>query len=179
MGYNLSAHSVVRNLPQLETLAESKRTLRFPTAEPRRLAYKLREAIQAAKEHDQFRHLYDAIWPFYAFREERDAVVAEYLAGVRDVEAIDGQRMVLRPTETRPMKKTLPGVRALIEVISAAIKYPRELTLFFPDAILSPGDKHKLSVWTKENDWAYLDHAEGGVSLTHDIVPEEMIWSPE
>lgn len=177
MGYNLSVHSVVRNLPQLEMLASERRTLTFPTDEPRRLAYKLREAIRAAKEHDEFRHLHAAIWPNYAFREERNGVVAEFIG--TDSMPADGEKPPLRSTELRPTKKTLPRLTALVEVLATAIKYSAEQTLYFPDARLSYEDKVKLYEWCFEREWEILDHDDGGITLTKEDIPGDLLFTPE
>lgn len=176
MGYSLTRHSIIRNLPQLRQLAETRTTLRFPTDNPKRLAYKLREAVAACAAVEEYTHFFESINDNYKFREEGFAVVAEYF----DVNASSAD-----PASTPraiPDKKIIAGISSLMDVLASAIKFSREAELFFPNAVLNFAEKATLYVWGEENGWSYIDHSRGGnsgLTLTKKEIPEGVAWHPE
>lgn len=181
MGYNISRHSVMRQLPQLQALLHAEESLRFPTANPRRLAFKLREALKAAEAFPEFAEFAPLVTRF-RFREETGAVLAEYL-GVIDPEAVEESDIPMFRNEVRPQKKTLPGAVFLMDILALVIKFTHEEELYFPDARLPEEDKARLDDWLNEQSeaWNFIDHSYGGgqgLTLTKKEVPEEIIWRP-
>jgi len=189
MGYDLSTNPIRRHLPQLEQLARSDVTLSFPADSPRRLAYKLRESINACQHHEQYVHLYDAIWTRFKFEEGLGAVIAKCLRkgdGLIVGEGLAGEGSTSPPpvlTPTRPEKKTLPSALGLVEVLAGAIKFSDEEELYFPGVNLSNEEKPRLDKWALANEWKFIDHSaldgEGGLTLTKRNVSEDILWRAE
>lgn len=189
MGYNLSKHSVVRNLPQLEKLRSAKATLKIPAAKPRSLARKLREAIKAAGVHDEYKALHDDLAGNYIFHEERYAVIAEFV-GVGEPEIVREENPFQSqasssetppPAPKRPENKVVPEAESLLDIISTVMsRFPDEEELVFPNAPLSHEDAEKLWRFTQKPGilWKYIDRDENGVVLTKKEVPEEVLWKP-
>jgi hypothetical protein len=184
MGYSLSKHSIIRNLPQLKQLAEAHTTLRFVTADPKRLAYKLREAIAACGAHEEYKELHEILSRSYRFREKDHWVEAEYLdvaAWGEPDDLPDSTGPAPRPF-TPAEKKVLAGVFALIDVLATALKYEGEQELYYPDAALTKAEKLKLYAYLTEQEWVYIDHTRGGgtgLTLTKKELPEGVAWQPE
>jgi hypothetical protein len=174
MGYSLSRHSVIRNLPQLRQLAELKTTVRFSTTDPKKLAYKLREALAACAAHEEFIELYEHIQPHYRFREGEREVIAEYFSiSIGEVERDSPNRVVIE-------KKTIPGVSGLADILATAIKFGNEEELYFPNGSLDDDAKMKLYTWCSPLEWSYIDHTHGGgegLTLTKKELPEGVAWS--
>jgi len=180
MGYNISRFSVNRNLPQLDLLLKAQTDIRFETAHPRKLSYKLREALHASREFDDLKHYYETITPNFTFKEEPNAVVATYNpvpvgipVGPVDVQSnskVDG-----------PSKGSLDGARTLIDVIGGGVEGDERgyEELHFPNAILSQDDIKKLWDWTETTSWGLIDHQEKGLTLTKSEKYNDFFWSPE
>jgi len=183
MGYKLTTNPVKRQLHLLEQLAASRETLSIPTTNPRRLAYKIREAIAAAGEHSQYETLHSSISGRFKFREVTGAVIADCVEP--DLPTIGmpiGEPSPSLPP-ARPEKKTLPDAATLIEVLAGALKFPDESELFFPGISLKTTERLKLYNWAEPKGWKYIDHSagdgEGGLTLTKREVAEEILWTPE
>jgi hypothetical protein len=177
MGYSLTKHSVLRSLPQLKQLAKTRATLSFNTDDPKKFAYRLREAIAASGAHEEFAELYE-INQHYKFKEENGKVTAMYF----DMGALGepiGESEVATATRT---KKEIPGVFDFMEVLATCLKNVNEHELYFPDAKLCSDEKYKLYMWCEPLDWTYIDHSHGGgtgLTLTKDEIPEGIAWTPE
>jgi len=176
MGYTISRKVVQRNLVQLEQLHEAQASLIFKTPHPKRLAHKLREAIHAASEFEEYEHLGE-LKHSYQFKVRRGHVVAMYEPpeGVILVEQASPSKGQALP----PEKKTIPSAMSLMDVLTALLQFKDDPEITFPNAELSQEDKEKLFEWTKDKDWQYIDHEEAGVTLTKNEVPEEILWRPE
>lgn len=179
MGYNETRAIINRNWPQLEQLIKLKTTLSFPTTDPRRLAHKLREARNACEKFED--HVEDfAILKLYVFKEERDSVLAIYNpvpVGVSvgtDVDVVVGEQQ-----EQERVKRTEAGALSLINVLGELIGNKAKEDIHFPNVVLTEEDKEKLNDYTVENDWAFIDHSEKGITVTRYEVEAEIIWSPE
>ncbi len=181
MGYNISRFSVNRNRPQLDQLLVAKGDLRFETSDPRKLSYKIREALMSAKEFEEFKHYYDTIFPHFTLREESNAVVAIYHSipiGIPLGTDDSGDDNEL-PRET---KGTISEALSMLDIIGGGIEGDKEgfIELFFPNARLNPSDQNKLHDWTQTTEWKYIDHGDKGVTLTKDKdLPTEIFWEPE
>lgn len=184
MGYTISRASVTRNKEQLEQLLKMKTTLVFrDVANPQKLAYKLREAIAAAAHYDEFKHL---AWlsTMYTFRTGVREVIAQY--EILDIDPTipmperPGAEVEM-PSKSIPIpeKKTIPDAQGIMEVVGYVLKFPREQEIHFPNAVLMDEDRLKLHKWTQEQDWKYIDHDEGGLTLTKRDIPKEVLWQPE
>jgi len=180
MGYNLSRFSVNRNLPQLDLLLRSTSNIRFETGDPRLLAYKLREALLASNEFSDLKHYYEKINPTFTFKEESDAVVAEYNPVVTGTPA--------RPDDIpediglgKRTKGTVESARQLLDVIGSGIEGDKEgyEEIHFPNAVLSRVDMKALWDWTETTDWGCVDHQEKGLTLTKSKEFEGILWRPE
>lgn len=173
MTYNLSRRSVERLLPSLKKLYEEQQTIKFKTDNPRRLAYMLREAIAASRRHKEYSKYYK-LRLMYRFREEPDAVVAEF-TGVH----VEPEKVAqVKPQQSGEVKE-IEGIRDLPEVIAAAVRFRDALELYFPDARLTREGKLKLYEWSRQTGWAYIDQEDVGLTLTHRQVDSYLLWSPE
>jgi len=181
MGYSLTRHSIIRNLPQLRQLASARTTLRFPTDNPKKLAYKLREAVAACGEVEEYASLYVALVDNYRFKEEENAVVAVYFT--TSVEGEEHSSTSPAPTPRfAPEKKTMPAIFSLTDVLTVALKFTNEDELYFPDAGLNTEQKVKLHGWIQGHGWEYIDHTQGGgtgLTLTKKELPEGVAWQPQ
>ena len=180
MGYNLSRFSVNRNLPQLDLLLKATSDIRFETSDPRKLSYKLREALLASRKFEDLAHYYDTINPSFVFREEKNAVVAEYTfvspgvpVGEMDVSEDSGL--------SGQTKGTIESARTLLDVIGGGVEGDENgyEEIYFPNAVLKPTDQKSLWDWTETTSWGFIDHQEKGMRLTKSEEYEEILWRPE
>jgi len=180
MGYNLSRFSVSRNLPQLDILFRATANIRFETNDPRLLAYKLREAILASNKFDDLKHYYEKINPNFVFKEEADAVVAEYNpvspgVSVGEVDVREDSGLGKR---TKGIEES---ARQLLDVIGSGIEGDKEgyKEIYFPNAVLDFDSKLRLWTWIETTDWGFIDHQEKGLTLTKSKEFEDILWRPE
>jgi len=180
MGYNLSRFSVSRNLPQLDLLLKAESDIRFETNEPRKLSYKLREALLASREFEDLEHYYNTINPKFTFKEESNAVVAEFNPvpvgvpiGEMDVREDSGL--------AKRLKGTIDSARTLIDVIGGGVEGDKEgyVDILFPNVVLGKEDMKALWDWTETTDWEFIDHQEKGMTLTKREGFEDIVWRPE
>jgi hypothetical protein len=177
MGYTISRASVKRNKEQLEQLLKMKQTLVFKNiANPTRLAHKLREAIAAAGEFDEFKHLAE-LKTMYRFRTGANTVIAQYEVAFVEPEPLKKDD-TQDPKPVAPEKKTMPDALNAMDVVGAAMKFSKEHEIHFPNAVLVDEDRIKLWRWTQEVEWNYIDHDGAGLTLTKKDIPEEVKWQP-
>jgi len=120
MGYNLSRFSVNRNLPQLDLLFKAEGDIRFETTDPRKLCYKLREALLASREFEDLTHYYDEINPYFTFIKEENAVLAKYF--VSDGIPV-GEMDVREDSELAVGQKgIIDSARTLLDVIGGGVE---------------------------------------------------------
>jgi len=180
MGYNLSRFSVSRNLPQLDLLLNATSTLRFETSDPRLLAYKLRESLLASNEFPDLRHYYEKINPVFVFKEEQDAVIAEY--NPTPVGVPVGEVDVPEDREVgKRTKGTVESARQLLDVIGSGVEGDKEgyEEIYFPNAVLKPVDMKALWDWTETTAWGIVDSREKGLTLVKGEKFEDILWRPE
>ncbi len=180
VGYNLSRFSVSRNLPQLNLLLKSEGDIRFETTDPRKLCYKLREALLASREFEDLTHYYDEISPNFTFVEETNAVLARYSfvsAGVPVGEVDVREDSGL----DKPTKGTVESARQLLDVIASGIEGDKEgyEEIYFPNAVLKLEDQKALWDWTQTTSWGVIDHSEKGLTLTKSEEFGDIVWRPE
>jgi hypothetical protein len=184
MGYNISRFSVIRNKPQLDQLLISKCDIKFKTRDPRKLCYKLREALASAKEFDDLTFYPDVINEKYTFREESDAVVAEYNVvspgiPVGEVAVSEDSGPVGRPEKSS--KGTIDSARTMIDVIGGGVQGDKEgyVEVYFPNVILDESDQKFLWDWTQTTKWGFIDHQEKGLTLVKGKGFKDIVWRPE
>src|SRR5690606_4938906 len=163
IGYTVSRSVVKRNEPQLKELLQAKDSLYYRTKEPEKLARYLREAINAAKEFEEYAH-YAVLSKLYTFRVVHEhpsrveavynvagEVSAEPLAAIEE-EVSSGQKLSnlstpaskpqTQPTQSTRPKKTIPDAISIIDVLGFAMRLKDvETELFFPNARLKEEDK--------------------------------------
>jgi hypothetical protein len=177
MGYTISRASVIRNKEQLEQLLKMKQTLVFKNiSNPTRLAHKLREAIAASGEFDEFKHLAE-LKTMYRFRTGSNTVIAQYEVTSVEPEPVNKDN-IQEPKPIVPEKKTIPEPLGELDVVATALKFSKEIEIHFPNAILSEEGKTKIWRWTQTVDWNYIDHDGAGLTLTKKDIPEEVKWQP-
>lgn len=196
-------------LALMEALLTEQATMLLHTESPKRLSYRLREAIHSSRFHEALnKYIILGVW--YSFEEHKDWVRARY-KGSSQVEKIE-----VRPTDTRASRKLkkqpdkigeplpeptltaeelasigqevkdaldtciLPNISNLAGVVEGTKRFGnRVLEVFFPEATLSQGDLARLYRWTSEKGWAIIDQEEGGLTLTRKEVDEELTWKPK
>jgi len=180
MGYNLSRFSVNRNKPQLDILLTATSDIRFDTRTPRKLFYKLREALLASREFKDLKHYYDIINSNFTFREEKYAIVAEYNpvpvgvpVGEVDVREDSGL--------SKQVKGTIETARTLLDVVGGGVEGDKEEyeEIYFPNAVLKIEDQKKLWDWTETTEWGFIDHQEKGLTLVKGDEFGDILWRPE
>lgn len=167
MGYNLSRGPIVRMERYLQDMAEAKKTFVWLTDNPSSLAYRIREALAGAKHHEEFAH-YDKLRHIFKIREEEGAVKAVYVGA-------EYSHPVL------PEKLTVDlAITSALGVVGAAIKLGAQTDeVHFTNADLSKEESKTLYTWTQTNDWTYIDHYDGTLTLTKSKVDADLIWRPE
>jgi len=180
MGYNLTRHAVARNKPQLDQLVGATESLRFATPNPTNLAHKLREAIKAAGKFQDLKH-YAKLGITFQFKVERDAVLAEYMAGPVGT-PVGENDLPTGGNDKKVQKGTIESSTSLMDVLAGALEGEKQgyIELFFPNVILRPEDRIKLFDWTMiSNGWGFMDHEDKGITLTKQEEHQELLWEPE
>jgi hypothetical protein len=193
MPYNRSKSTIIRNERYLQDMHEAKRTIMWPSANPKRLAYKIREALWATQYHEDFAH-YRYLRSFFEIALETGAVRARYMGEnhARPVhveangkktfsrEAGDGPAVMVAPPESPLAAMNLKDVHTLEAAVGAAIRF-RETAeeIKLPECALSMEDKRKLWTWGQTSGWSFIDHEEEGITLTRRLVDPDLLWSPE
>jgi hypothetical protein len=170
MSYNISKAAVDRMRDYLDVLVESELAeVVFEHEHVSQLAYRLREAFFAAQHFPDFSQ-------YHNLRREYRVFV-----GVRAVTC----RRVEHKGEHFQQPAHLVGsihlseITMLTGVFGAALRFKVAQQLVFPNVIPIREDKIKLWEWTATRDWQYIDHGEGGITLTKNEVDEDLLWSPE
>lgn len=166
MAYSRTTRSIARVQPQLNAMIEAKTSIEWPSDEPQKLAFKLREAIAAAKtlamkDQETFGP-YAALAARYTIRCKAGKVVAEprELFGVLAVEAMRS-------------KMQIETAVSLLEVLGAAIQH-RADEMVFPNAEnWNEEDLIRLHKWTVQN--SYFMIVGDGITLTKND-PGEAKW---
>ena len=182
MGYNLSRFSFNRNKPQLDQLLTAECDIRFETEDPRKLFSKLREALLSSKKFEDLKHYYDTINPKFTFRQEKNAIIAEYASipigvpvGENDIQ--DNNKVL----ERNNLRGEIESARTLLDVIGGGVEGDKEgyEEIYFPNSVLNPEDQGALWDWTQTTEWEFIDHQEKGLTLTKRQGFEDIVWRPE
>ncbi len=194
MGYNLSKNSVIRVKLDLELLRKIKKTIKFPTPRPDQKARALNQALAASEVHEEFKHFYDEVKPFYRFKLRPGYLIAEYIGEISNGDPIIveepedadlGEEENLRkelgvkaPEEKRLIEET---AFSLIEILGTILANLDAQEISFPNASLDSNEKMKIYGWTKQSEnisWNLIDSGDKGIVLTKDQVPFEIIFQP-
>jgi hypothetical protein len=176
MAYSKSRRTIERNRQMLEELYRHRRTVRWRTHEPAKLAYRLREAINASIHHDDTRH-FASLKPLYEFRVKPNEVEAAYLGNYTE----GAHRPADIPEQTEPLSKKAEVDIAISTphgIVGAMIDHPTTDEVYFPNVALTQSDLHALHRWTSTNGYQIIDHEGAGLTITKLDVPEELIWHP-
>ncbi len=126
------------------------------------------------------KHYYDKINPNFTFREEPNAVVAEFnpvspgfSVGPVDVSEYN--------QPAKPTKGRAETARTLLDVIGGGVEGDKEgfEEIYFPNAVLQVEDQESLWTWTETTEWGIIDHQEKGLTLTKSKEFEDFLWRPE
>ena len=169
MPYNTSKACVKRQQTYLDDMLNAKKTISWPARDAHTFARKIREAMFAAKCHDEYERYHD-LKAFYRIRPRKGWVEAEYLGHTEESRAQVPERMV---------------VEEVIDVhgaVGACIKLaPKSDELNFPNAIL--GKKERLAIYEwgikQEPKWKLISHENAGITMTRKRgVDPVFLWSP-
>ena len=149
--------------------------LRFPSEDPTRLSYRIREAIVTARRHDDYKH-YGRLQPFVKVCKRDDEVIIKW----KDIDILpDEERQLKREdVDTRP---TDIEAEALFDIIGTMIRNeskPME-EVNFPNVVLERDDMIQLFNWAEGKGWKMIDNEGAGLTLTKLDVDEELLWKPE
>ena len=168
MTYNTSKACVHRMKRYLDDMLVAGRTITWPAKKPRQFAYKIREAIYAARHHPEFEN-YAALRVDYKIYSHAGFVEARYQG-----EPISEAELVQAPD-----RMTIEEVTDAPSVVGATIKFTSKADeLYFPNAQLSENDKLSVWKWGKMEGWALIDQEDEGITLTRRAVDKIFLWTP-
>lgn len=170
MPYNTSRRVVERNRGYLDAMVNARRTLTWPTTNPEKLAYRVREALAAARKYPEY-GLYHELSIFYKIRVMSGWVEAEYIGPA--------------PEQTTPSSLANMSVEEVEDangVVGACIKFgSRTDELHFPNAVMEKNELHAVYSWGRNNKprWKLIAHGDKGVTMTRKDVEEAFLWTPD
>ena len=168
MPYNTSKAVVHRSRRYLDEMLRAGKSITFPTSDPKRLAYRLREAIYTTTRYKDFT-IYHPLHENFRIRPKSGWVEAEYIGPPTDV-SLDAEAAVF----------TVAEVTSLNEVVGAVIKFGSRIEeIHFPNARLSLADLRVIWEWGHKDGWNLIWHDDLGITITRrQGVSEEFFWSP-
>lgn len=186
MPYNTSEKVIRRMERYLQDMKESQRDILWTTSQPKRLSYRIREAMFACKFHPRYHH-YLFLRDFYEISPKEGHVRARYMGepayngdprGIMEEQDHKPHRQVV-DAETPLAVMRLPEVDDLNAVVGAIIKYKTEAEeINFPNCPLTEDEKIKLWKWGRTVGWGFIDHEDEGITATSRPVGE-LLWHPE
>jgi hypothetical protein len=167
MAYNRTHKSILRVKSYLDAMVSARSSLEWAADEPQKLAFKLREAIAAARAFT----IKDNTYAPYASLAARFMI--KCLPG--KVIALPRETFGVQALEALRSRMTVNGVSSLLEVMGAAIEHNAE-ELYFPSAENWPdADILKLYNWATQK--SYFIIVGEGITLTR-TDPGEAKWEP-
>jgi len=149
MGYSKSKKAVRRVQSYLEQMVKAETNIEFPSAEPSKLAYYIRDGIKAARNFPEVVGTYARLNSKYVIKSGPGKVICE----LRDV--LELTRQGIRS------QVSIPNVVDAIGIIGAAITHKAD-EMIFPDATLDTiVNITPLKKWAEKNDYNLiitLDH---------------------
>ena len=161
MGYSKSRRTVIRMQPFLDQILQSQENLVIPAANPRKFAYKIREALHAASFHPDLAFYHEQIKPHFEFAEHKKGVLVKRIGGGFVPKSVGVGFEPVTIAERKPMEKHLPEATTLTEIIGAAIKFSKNPILVFPSALLSDTSLAQLKTWAETEGWEVKEEEEG------------------
>lgn len=162
MGYSRNKSAIERVKPLLEMLLNSDVDVEFPSQDPHKLVYYLRDGFAVARglQSSPFKELHDK----WRLRAKRDVVLAE----LKSLQVIVGIPLLAK--KLAPVR--LESVTEVMEVIGAAIKH-RAPKLEFPNAHIRENGLRNLEKWCNANSYIIVQ------SEPHLIIEKNGTNNPE
>lgn len=178
--YNTSTKVVRRLERYLQDMDEARRSVEWATSDPDRLAYRIREALAAAREHEDEFPSYAELQHLFQIQSREGKVRARYI-GIDQIEDQEPGSTSASPTPSGPERMTVDHeLVSATGVVGAALKFKNSSEeLFFPNARLSTDELTAVWRWTQGNDWKLIEHEGKGLTLTKGEVSEALLWTPE
>lgn len=175
MPYNTSKRAVRRMMSYLQTLRENQGTdVTFTSQDPANLAYRIREALAGVEKHSGDFGAFLGLKDFFEFSVRPKVVYCRWIGERPAEEGI--------PRTDALTSMTISEATSLTHVVGAAMKFRDNADeLFFPNAVLDDLEKEKLFRWTQSEPgagWRFIDHEDGGTTLTRRDVDEDLLWQP-
>jgi hypothetical protein len=171
MPYNISKAVVNRSRRYLDEMLNNPRTITWPAVSPRKLAYKVREALFAAKRHKDFA-IYHLLHDNFRIREYPGYVEAEYIGppvnalGTTIVEGV-----------------TVEEATDIRGVVGAVIKYGVTVDeIRFPNVRATDEELAIVYKWgmNEKPIWRLISHEDNGITMTRrQGLDEIFFWKPE
>lgn len=167
MPYTLSRSVVERHKRFLDDMKNARRSLAWPAKEPKKLAYKIRNAMNAADAYLEFKEYHGLKYLYRISQRHPDRVEAIWLGDE------DGPPIMVKPM-------TLPDVTDAESVVGACLTKGIEASeIYFPNAIFPDKVLDLLWKWGKQTGWRLISHGPRGTTMTRNPnVDEEILWKP-
>lgn len=157
MGYSKSKGVIRRMLPILEKVFSTRETQTFRTENPESLRYRIREALAACEDHEEFKYLYNSLHHNVRIRKNPDSVTVQWIGP--DEYALGDDK---KKNDT-PFRE-YPSIDQLLEVIGLLLKAQEIDEHYFPKFNPAEGaESEKLRKFCTANDWEIvkMDHRPG------------------
>ncbi len=146
--------------------------LRWPSSNPKKLGYRIREAIVTSRRHDGYKH-YGKLQPFVRVCTGDREVIIRW----KDIDILPDDENIFKEEKVDPRPKDLEA-ETLFDIIGSMIR--NELKpieeINFPNVALEDDDMVQLSNWADNKNWKIIDHEGMGITLTRLEVDEELLW---
>ncbi len=142
MGYSRNKSAVERVKPILELLLNSHADMEFPSTNPHKLVYYVRDGFSVAKglPSSPYKELHEK----WRLRAKQDRMVAELKDALIEI----GVPLLAK----RFVGLNLPEVTEVLEIIGALIKH-RAPRYEFPNAHIRENGLKNLEAWCSKNDY--------------------------
>ena len=176
MGYTKSRGSVERYLVYLRQLARARpeaENLEWEAENPQRLAHNLRQALHAARFHEEFRH-FGRLRSHVQFKViDSHTVRAVWIELTLLNEALAEEGEIVQQIK-------IDYEVGLVDLIGAMMEQPQTLEqAYFPLVELNGSEKEQLFKWAEAQMWSIIDHEDAGLTLTKRDIDPELKWSPK
>lgn len=179
MTYNTSKAVVYRNIRYLDDMLSARQTLTWPVSVPKELAYRIRESLYAARQHEEFLRFH-ILYDWYRVRTKPGYVEVEYIGPPTEITSESGGSTPHTVFAPKPM--VVPEADSVEAIVGACIKLKvRADELNFPSVHLTYDELYVLFRWgsTEVPPWKLINHDEQGITLTRrKNVEEAFLWQP-
>lgn len=143
MGYSKSKNAIERVKPILELLLTSETDIEFPSNDPHKLVYYIRDGLAVAESLPS--SPYKDLREKWRLRAKRDKVVAE----IKGLPINIGVPLLVKKFSGL----NLPEVTGVLEVIGALVKH-RAPRFEFPNALIEGNGLKNLQNWCNKNGYS-------------------------